>query len=169
MLFRTVYIGVGSNLGERKAILEEGIALLERELVEIKSIKSLTESPIYETQAWGMPEGTPAFLNLVVAIETDLELEDLLKILLEVEKECGRKRSETEGYSDRTLDLDILLDGDTTLKTSDLEIPHPRLSERRFVLQPLADLDSGMVIPGSGMSVGEALEVCPKEPEVRLF
>ncbi|HIB77040.1 MAG TPA: 2-amino-4-hydroxy-6-hydroxymethyldihydropteridine diphosphokinase [Flavobacteriales bacterium] len=169
MRFRTVYIGVGSNLGDRKAILEEGIALLERELVELKSIKSLTEAPIYETQAWGMPEGTPAFLNLVVAIDTDLELEDLLRLLLEVEKGCGRKRGESKGYSDRTLDLDILLDGDTILKTLELEVPHPRMLERRFVLKPLSDLDSEMKIPGIKISVGEALEVCPKKPEVRLF
>ena len=175
MLFRTIYISVGSNLGDRLALLTEGITLLEKELVEIKAIKSLTESPIYETQAWGMPQGTPAFLNLVVAIETDITLEHLLSLLLDVETACGRKRDVTksegghsDSYSDRTLDMDILLDGEVLLKTNDLIVPHPKLTQRRFVLQPLADLDSKMTIPGVNCTVEEALRVCPIKPEVLL-
>ena len=173
MHFRTIYISVGSNLGDRLALLTEGITLLEKELVEIKAIKSLTESPIYETQAWGMPQGTPAFLNLVVAIETDITLEHLLSLLLDVETACGRKRDVTQSegghlYSDRTLDMDILLDGEVLLKTKHLIVPHPKLTQRRFVLQPLADLDSKMTIPGVNCTVEEALRVCPIKPEVLL-
>jgi len=166
---------VGSNLGDRDALLKEGIALLEKELVELKAIKSLTESPIYETQAWGMPEGTPAFLNLVVAIETDITLENLLTLLLEVESACGRERNLTksegdpsDSYSNRTLDMDILLDGEVILKTNSLIVPHPKLTQRRFVLQPLADLDSKMTIPGGNCTVEEALRACPIKPEVLL-
>jgi len=173
MLFRTVYISMGSNLGDRNALLAKGISLLERELVHLKSIKSITESPIYETQAWGMPEGTPAFLNLVVGIETDLNLKNLLTLILKVETDCGRKRNfaneETDNsYSDRTLDIDILLDGDVLLKTNDLIVPHPKLTERRFVLQPLADLDSKLIIPGENCTVESALRACPTTPEVLL-
>ena len=175
MLFRTIYISVGSNLGDRVALLTEGIALLEKELVELKAIKSLTESPIYETQAWGMPEGTPPFLNLVVAIETDVTLENLLPLLLEVERECGRERNLTksegdhsDSYTNRTLDMDILLDGEVLLKTNNLIVPHPKLTQRRFVLQPLADLDSKMTIPGENCTVEEALRSCPIKPEVLL-
>jgi len=175
MLFRTIYISVGSNLGDRVALLTEGIALLEKELVELKAIKSLTESPIYETQAWGMPEGTPPFLNLVVAIETDVTLENLLPLLLEVERECGRERNLTksegdhsDSYTNRTLDMDILLDGEVLLKTNNLIVPHPKLTQRRFVLQPLADLDSKMTIPGENCTVEEALGACPIKPEVLL-
>jgi 2-amino-4-hydroxy-6-hydroxymethyldihydropteridine diphosphokinase len=173
MLFRTIYISVGSNLGDRVALLKEGIALLEKELVELKAIKSLTESPIYETQAWGMPDGTPAFLNLVVAIDTDVTLENLLPLLLEVESACGRERDLTKpegdhSYSNRTLDMDILLDGEVLLKTNNLIVPHPKLTQRRFVLQPLADLDSKMTIPGRNCTVEEALGACPIKPEVLL-
>ena len=175
MVFRTIYISVGSNLGNRVALLKEGISLLEKELVELKAIKSLTESPIYETEAWGMPEGTPAFLNLVLAIETDLKVEKLLSLLLDVEKECGRKRDkiqslarQSDSYASRTLDLDILLDGNVLMKTNNLTVPHPKLTQRRFVLQPLADLDAKMTIPGENCTVGEALTACPLQPEVRL-
>jgi 2-amino-4-hydroxy-6-hydroxymethyldihydropteridine diphosphokinase len=171
MNFRTVYISLGSNLGNREARLKEGIRELEDFMVEQKAIKSITLSPIYETEAWGMKEGTPAFLNQVLALETDLTLSILLKALLEIETICGRKRevsSEENAYSSRTLDLDILLDGNTILKTKKLEVPHPRITERRFVLQPLADLDPKMLIPGKGCTVGEALENSPKKPKVRL-
>ena len=175
MLFRTIYISVGSNLGDRETLLKEGIALLEKELVELKAIKSITESPIYETQAWGMPEGSPAFLNLVVAIETDVTLENLLPLLLEVESACGRERNSTkyeadhsDSYANRTLDMDILLDGEVLLKTNHLIVPHPKLTQRRFVLQPLADLDSKIIIPGKNCTVEEALKACPIKPEVLL-
>ena len=82
MLFRTVYIGVGSNLGNREDEIQAGINALEIELVERKAIKSLTTSPIYETEAWGMPPETPLFLNQVIALETDMDVQLLLKVLL---------------------------------------------------------------------------------------
>ena len=162
MLFRTVYIGVGSNLGNREDEIQAGINALEIELVERKAIKSLTTSPIYETEAWGMPPETPLFLNQVM----DVQL--LLKVLLNIENDLGRTRL-GEGYSNRTIDLDILLDRDLILKTKELILPHPKIVERRFVLQPLSDLDSEMTIPGYDCTVGEALKICPQKPEVRIW
>ena len=168
MLFRTVYIGVGSNLGNREDEIQAGINALEIELVERKAIKSLTTSPIYETEAWGMPPETPLFLNQVIALETDMDVELLLKVLLNIENDLGRTRL-GEGYSNRTIDLDILLDRDLILKTKELILPHPKIVERRFVLQPLSDLDSEMTIPGYDCTVGEALKICPQKPEVRIW
>jgi 2-amino-4-hydroxy-6-hydroxymethyldihydropteridine diphosphokinase len=168
MLFRTVYIGIGSNLGDREEEIQAGIRAIEIELVERKSIKSLTTSPIYETEAWGMPPETPLFLNQVIALETDMDVELLLKVLLKIETDLGRTR-QGDGYSNRTIDLDILLDRDLILKTKELIIPHPKIVARRFVLQPLSDLDSEMIIPGYNCTVGEALKICPKKPEVRIW
>lgn len=168
MLFRNVYIGIGSNLGDREGVIQAGIRAVELELVELKSIKSLTTSPIYETEAWGMSPETPLFLNQVIAIETDIKVEGLLQILINIEKNLGRIRNE-EGYSNRTIDLDILLDRDIILKTTNLIIPHPKIVERRFVLQPLYDLDPDINIPGENCTVREALKVCPKKPEVRKW
>ena len=168
MLFRTVYIGVGSNLGNREDEIKAGIHALELELAERKSIKSLTTSPIYETEAWGMPPETPMFLNQVIALETDMDVELLLKVLLKIENNLGRTRN-GGGYSNRTIDLDILLDRDLILKTKELILPHPKIVERRFVLQPLYDLDPDINIPGENCTVREALKVCPKKPEVRKW
>ena len=165
MLFRTIYIGIGSNLGDRESVMQAGINAIESDLVELKSIKALTISPIYETEAWGMSPETPLFLNQVIAIETDINIECLLQILINIEVNLGRTRHK-EGYSNRTIDLDILLDRDIILKTPNLIIPHPKIVERRFVLQPLSDLDPEIKIPGENCTVGEALTVCPKKPEV---
>lgn len=170
MLFRNVYIGLGSNLGDREAILQEAIGELEAELVNIKSLKSLTSSYLYETEAWGMSEGTPAFLNQVLCVETDLELEQLLEILMKVEKTLGRIRSENkeEGvYHDRPIDLDILVAGNEVVDSMTLTVPHPRIGSRRFVLQPLFDLEPNLLIPGTNSSVEQLLENCPQLPEVK--
>ena len=90
MRMRNVYIGFGSNLGDREGTINSAISALEGELVEMRSIKSLTQSNIYETEAWGMPEGTPSFLNSVVCVETNLELLPLLEVLLKIEIDFGR-------------------------------------------------------------------------------
>jgi 7,8-dihydro-6-hydroxymethylpterin-pyrophosphokinase len=97
-----------------------------------------------------------------------MDAELLLKVLLQIENDLGRTRH-GEGYSNRTIDLDILLDRDLILKTKELMIPHPKIVERRFVLQPLSDLDSELTIPGYNCTVGEALKICPKKPEVRRW
>ena len=126
-----MYIGLGSNIGERELSLNSAITAIEAELVESRSIKSLTTSNIYETEAWGMDDATPAFLNCVVCIETDLDLEKLLVILLKIESSHGRNRNNKEGYSNRTLDCDILLAGDEVINNENLQVPHPRIYKRR--------------------------------------
>lgn len=170
---RTVYLGLGTNLENRDGWLDRGLALLEEQLVSRRAIQAMTLSSRYETEAWGMVPGTPAFLNMVVAIETDLALPDLLHLGLDVERECGRVRDpEAEGYTNRTLDVDVLCtsEGETWVADKaaglDLNVPHPRMMTRRFVLQPLADVSPELVV--NGRAVVEALEACPAKPQVRL-
>ena len=167
MRMRNVYIGFGSNLGDREGTINSAIKALEGELVEMRSIKSLTQSNIYETEAWGMPESTPSFLNCVVCVETNLELLPLLEVLLKIEIDFGRERNEGEDYSSRTLDLDILCSENEIVNSNKLQVPHPRIRSRRFVLQPLNDLDPNLQIPYTEGNVSELLANCPLNPEVK--
>jgi 2-amino-4-hydroxy-6-hydroxymethyldihydropteridine diphosphokinase len=170
---RTVYLGMGTNLDDRDGWLDRGLALLEERLVSRRAVQAMNLSPRYETEAWGMAPGTPAFLNMVVAVVTDLPLPDLLRVGLDVERECGRVRDpEAEGYTNRTLDVDVLCTskGETWEADEaaglDLNVPHPRMMTRRFVLQPLVDLAPELLV--NGRAVAEALGACPAKPEVRL-
>jgi len=170
---RTVYLGLGTNLNDRDGWLDRGLALLEGQLVSRRGVQAMTLSPRYETEAWGMAPGTPSFLNMVVAVVTDLSLPDLLRLGLDVERECGRVRDpEAEGYTNRTLDVDVLCTstGETweadEASGLDLNVPHPRMMTRRFVLQPLVDLAPELAV--HGRAVASALEACPAEPEVKL-
>jgi 2-amino-4-hydroxy-6-hydroxymethyldihydropteridine diphosphokinase len=138
------YIGLGSNLGDRES-------LLRRAAEEIGAVRL---SPIVETEPWGY-EDQPRFLNAVAELDTELPPRDLLALLLGVERQLGRDRSGPR-WGPRTIDLDLLLYGEERLREPDLEVPHPRLHERLFVLEPLAALAPGRKIPGMG-TVSEAL------------
>ena len=128
------YLGLGSNLGDRGEHLRRAVAALP-DVVAV--------SPVYETDPVGGPAGQPAFLNLVVALETDLSPRQLLDVARGLEQAAGRVRTEKDGP--RTLDVDVLLVGDLTVHEPDLVVPHPRMWQRRFVLAPLADLAGGEV------------------------
>ncbi len=128
------YLGLGSNLGDRRANLRAAVAALP-DLVAV--------SPVYETEPMGGPPGQSPYLNLVVALETDLSPRQLLEVANRLEEAAGRVRTEPDGP--RTLDVDVLLVGDLTLPEADLVVPHPRMWQRRFVLVPLADLADGEV------------------------
>jgi deoxyguanosine kinase len=167
-MHRTVYIGVGSNILPREVHMNRGLALLEELLVERRAVTAMTLSPWYETEAWGMPSGTQAFLNMVLAVDTDLSLNDLLHVLLEVEQTMGRIRTDGNGYQDRTLDMDILCTSlDERHDSELLAVPHPRMASRRFVLQPLMDLAPTLVL--DGQPIEQALNVCPELPAVIPF
>lgn len=128
------YIGVGSNLGDRRAYIEEAIRLIGN----TKGVKLGRVSSIYETEpVGGPPQGN--FLNGVVEIETVLEPSKLLKELLGIEDKLGRTREAANGP--RTIDLDILYFGDERIKNENLVVPHPRIGEREFVLKGLRELD----------------------------
>ena len=132
------YVGVGANLGDRRAAIEAAVALLEG-VVAVSELR--------ETDPVGVTD-QPAFLNGAVAIETALSARELLDRLLEVERKLGRERRDRWGP--RTIDLDLLVYGDETIDEPGLTVPHPRLHERRFALEPLADLDPALEVPGRG-------------------
>ncbi len=144
------FIGMGSNLGKREATLRRALALLdEREDVRVVDVSSLRETdPVgYLDQ--------PRFLNGAARLETDLTPRELLDVLLEVERALGRVR-EGPRFGPRAIDLDLLLYGDATIDEPGLTLPHPRLHERRFVLEPLHELDPELVVLGRG-TVAELL------------
>ncbi len=128
------YLGLGSNLGDRRGHLRAAVAALP-DVVAV--------SPVYESEPVGGPPGQHLYLNVVVALETDLSPRQLLDLGRQLEQAAGRARTEPSGP--RTLDVDVLLVGELTVREPDLVVPHPRMWQRRFVLAPLADLAEGDV------------------------
>jgi len=132
MPLTTSYLALGSNVGERLEQMRSASKLLGAAGVTI-----VTESPVYQNRAIGMGVADP-FLNAVVEVQTELGPEGLLDVCLAVENKLGRVR--TGGWSPRTIDIDVLTFGQTSIDTERLQLPHPRIAERDFVLQPLADI-----------------------------
>jgi 2-amino-4-hydroxy-6-hydroxymethyldihydropteridine diphosphokinase len=147
------YLSLGSNLGDRMDNLESGVCWLR----EAPSIRLMHISSLYETQSWG-DAAQPDFLNCVVSLTVKGGALQLLHLCQEMETRAGRM---TRGDgAPRPLDIDILVFGTERITTPELTIPHPRLAQRRFVLQPLADIAPNLVIPGLGKSVAALLKVC---------
>ena len=139
------YIGIGSNLGEREDVIAAALDLLRAEDgVEVLAVSTLRETDLVVYLE------LPRFLNGAVAVETSLTARELLGRLLEIERRLGRVRGDGPRFGPRTIDLDLLLYGDETIDEPGLEVPHPRLAERRFVLEPLAELDPALEVPGAG-------------------
>jgi len=145
------YVGVGANLGDRERTIRRAIDILAAQ----PGIELVGVSPLRETEPWG-PVEQPAYLNGAVALDTELAPRDLLDVLLDVERRLGRDRSTEVRFGPRTLDLDLLVHGELVCDEPWLALPHPRLHERRFALEPLADLDPELVVPGRG-TVSELL------------
>jgi 2-amino-4-hydroxy-6-hydroxymethyldihydropteridine diphosphokinase len=136
---------LGSNLGDRTQTLLDAVDVLRgEEGVEVAGVSSLIE-----TDPVGFLD-QPRFVNGVAALDTTLAARELLTLLLEVEQRFGRSREAVPAQGPRTLDLDLLLYGDAELDEPGLQVPHPRLHERAFVLEPLAELAPGLQIPGRG-------------------
>jgi 2-amino-4-hydroxy-6-hydroxymethyldihydropteridine diphosphokinase len=140
------FIGLGSNLGDRQAILRQGITQLEAggDVVAV--------SPLYETEPVGGPQNQGAFLNVVVELATGDTPRELLRRCQSLEEAAHRVR--TVRFGPRTLDADVLLVGDLRVDEEDLVVPHPRMWERRFVLQPLSDLAPDLVPPERLIAAG---------------
>jgi 2-amino-4-hydroxy-6-hydroxymethyldihydropteridine diphosphokinase len=132
------YVGLGANLGDREGAIRRAAGLLGARRL----------STIRETEPWGLVD-QPRFLNAVAEIDTSLAPRGLLDRLLEIERMLGRRRSGPR-WGPRTIDLDLLLYGDETVVEPGLTVPHPRLAERLFVLEPLAELDPSLNIRGFG-------------------
>ena len=146
---KTVYLSIGSNLGGRERNLRDALGLLAG-----PSLRILRVSSFYETEPRDVAD-QPWFLNAVVEAETDLFPKQLLARLQKIERQLGRKRIRPKGP--RTIDIDILLYGEAVIATDDLTVPHPRMEERRFVLEPLAELGPDLRHPVTRRTVREML------------
>ena len=144
------YVGLGANLGDRETTIRTAVDRLRRE----PRIDVVAVSALRETEPVG-PVPQPRFLNGAVVVETSLEPRALLGRLLAVERELGRTR-EGPRFGPRTIDLDLLLYGEAVIDEPGLSVPHPRLHERRFVLEPLAAVEPGALVPWHG-TVSEPL------------
>ena len=140
------YLGLGSNLGQRDSNLVEAVACL----TDGGNLSVIRASSIYETAPWGYTD-QPSFLNCVLEVETTLAPEPLLDLAKALERFLGRKA--TFRYGPRAIDIDILLYGSRVVDLPPLQIPHPRMCQRAFVLTPLAELSSGLVHPVCGATI----------------
>ncbi len=153
---RTGYLGLGSNIGDREGELRAALRALLENGIEIDAVSST-----YETEPIGGIVNQPDFLNAAVRICTELEPEELLDLCKEIEASRGRS-FESPKHSPRPLDLDLLLLGSLELHTERLQLPHPEVSSRRFVLAPLLELDPGLKLP-DGTSLAAALAALGSE------
>ena len=144
-----VFLSLGSNLGDREALLQEALRRLEASGVAI-----VQRSSIRETEPQDLTD-QPKFLNMAVEAATDLSPAELLSRIHVIEAAMGRERTIPKGP--RTIDIDILFYGDTVMETGQLQIPHPRLASRRFVLEPLAEIAPGLRHPVTGLTILELL------------
>ena len=157
-----VYIALGSNLGSREEYLRSGV----RGLVS-RHVHVIRPASLYSTEPRDVLD-QPWFLNTAIEADTQLSPDQLLGTCLETEKDNDRIRGEGTSKGPRTLDIDIIFYGSEIIRRSDLTIPHPRFSVRRFVLVPLAEIAPAFIDPVSGKRVAELLERCPDHAEVLL-
>ena len=149
---KTVYLLLGSNLGDRKSIIDEAISHIGSAIGEV-----ISRSSFYETAAWGN-EDQPSFLNVAVGIETAMSAQEVLKNTLEIEEKLGRIRKEKWGA--RLIDIDIILYGEDIIDDGErLTIPHPRMQDRRFVLEPLAEIAGSAYHPVCNKNVSDILSI----------
>jgi 2-amino-4-hydroxy-6-hydroxymethyldihydropteridine diphosphokinase len=160
MNIMTTYLGLGSNLGDKRNNIIHALSLLQ-EKTDIRSISSL-----YETEPWGFKK-QPIFLNAACEARTDLDALDLLDYLKSIETRLGR--TESFAYGPRVLDIDILFYGNTVFNTSKLTIPHPSVSERKFVLVPLAEIAPNLLHPISNKTISELLSEIVTEERVEYL
>jgi len=141
------YIALGANLGDRRAAIESALAALD----DHAAIEVTAVSPIIETEPVGPPQGR--YLNAAARLRTTLAPRALLAVMLDIEAAHGRRRGDEVRWGPRRLDLDLLLYGDRIIDEPGLRVPHPRLAERSFVLEPLAAIADDVIHPGLGVTI----------------
>lgn len=161
MAIRKLYIGLGSNLGDRLQYLT-----LAKTQIALKFNHVLLSSSVYETEPWGLKEQGP-FLNQVILLETELHPLKILNLLVEIEQSLGRVR--LVKYGPRTIDLDILLLGNLYFRNANLLIPHPQMHKRRFVLEPLSELDSEIIHPLFSTTIKQLLNECEDPSQLTKY
>lgn len=154
-----VFLILGGNLGEREKNLAKALEKIVGAGAVIKHISS-----VYETEPWGVA-GQPNYYNMVVEILTSLDAEPLMRTILNIEEDMGRVR--TEKYNARTIDIDILLFNDEVIDSETVQIPHPRMQERRFVLEPLSEIAPDLIHPSLHKSINALLEACTDPNKVK--
>ena len=158
-----IYIGIGSNLGDRRANTAEAID----RITKIPDTRVVRASSLYESEPLG--NAKTWFVNSVIEIETELGAEPMLKRLKAIEDAMGRKRVKGKRWGSRIIDLDILLSENEVVEKRTLRVPHPEMHKRRFVLMPLAELAPHVVHPGLGQSVSALLATVKDEKRVMLM
>lgn len=157
-----VIAGLGSNQGDRFAALGRATQLIREEAGEITAASS-----VWETEPWGF-DADEQFLNMAVIIETAMQPRQLMQLFRSIEGRMGRRRSGGGKYESRIIDLDILLWEERIISLPGLEVPHPKLADRRFVLAPLSEVAPGAVHPVTQQTVEEMLQMCDDRSDVRL-
>jgi 2-amino-4-hydroxy-6-hydroxymethyldihydropteridine diphosphokinase len=151
-------VALGSNLGDRLANLQAGL----REIADADGVDVVAVSPIYETAPVGGPDGQGPYLNAALAADVAIDAESLLGMLHRIEE--GRERSRDVYWGPRTLDLDLLVHGNLVVDTPTLQVPHPRMHERRFVMVPVCDIAPDLVHPTLGRTMRDLLADLPPDP-----
>jgi len=157
-----VYLGLGSNINDRIVYLKKAL----EEIEDLKDTKILKSSSIYETEPWGHKEQN-SFLNMVVLIETSFSPLNLIIKFKEIEIRCGRIKRDK--WFEREIDIDILFFDDIILKSEHLEIPHPQMQNRRFVLVPLNEIEPDFIHPLFNVNIRTLLERGIDKSEVKLY
>ncbi|MBX3027618.1 2-amino-4-hydroxy-6-hydroxymethyldihydropteridine diphosphokinase [bacterium] len=158
-----VFVGIGSNLGERRSNCREA----RQRIAQLPKTRVVKESSLYESEPHG--NATTWFANSVVELETELNSAELLKKLLAIEEEMGRKRVKGKKWGSRIIDLDILFFDNEIVNKRNLKIPHPRLQERRFVLLPLSELAPQLIHPLLNASVSELLATVKDAKKIQMM
>ena len=157
-----VIFGLGSNLNDRFASLSRSLTLLKEEAGDI-----VAASSVWETEPWGF-DADDKFLNMVAVLETGNQPRQLMQLFRSIEGRMGRKRRGGGRYESRIIDIDILLWQDRVISMPGLEVPHPKLADRRFVLEPLNEVAPDAVHPVTGLTVKEMHDLCADNSDVRL-
>ena len=147
--YTEAYLSLGSNLGDRERCLEDAVSRLNEEIGAV-----FARSSFYETEPWGF-DSEHLFLNMAVGVKTLLDPFKVLDACKRIEREMGRLQSGKEGYDDRPIDIDLLFYGERVIKEETLEVPHPKLHLRRFVLEPLSEIAPRLAHPKSGKTIEE--------------
>lgn len=153
-----LYIGLGSNMGDRKAMLQSAVKMIQDRVGRVSALSSF-----YETEPWGF-ESDNMFVNAAACVETELTADEALAVTQDIERELGRKaKSEGGVYSDRPIDIDLLMYGSAQISTPRLVLPHPLMQERLFVMQPLAEIAPELVHPVLGQTMREILTTLERQ------
>jgi 2-amino-4-hydroxy-6-hydroxymethyldihydropteridine diphosphokinase len=164
---KEIYLSLGSNLGDRVRHLEDALGQVGEELGSLGKV-----SGIYESEPWGY-SSDHSFCNCCISVHTKLEPLTAQETIIRIEKGMGRERSSSDkkrkGYTDRIIDIDLLLYGDRQYDHPRLVLPHPALADRRFVLLPLNEIAPRLVHPVLGISIARMLELCSDPGEVWLY